>query len=285
MLEFALVFPCFMLCALLIIDFGQVSAMRAVVDEAISRSMTRAISIANFDVNQTGPPQLDAGELRYRRMQVARTLASVEGIRFLESVGQFNTDPDNLQTDVSGARLHDIVYEDSSVANGPATMVSKLMVLRPGECAQVPSLGITECNRETLGQGPTASLPAQSPAFLMERHPVKVFAYASVDSYTPFLFKAPIKVQAFGYRQSIPEAPFSAEISEEYGLDEVWANVPPAPLPPFGRPVLPEEPEGDCGTQEMWAQAIQRSRDQGKPYVPRLVGGSCKPCPIEGACL
>ena len=113
-----------------------------------------------------------------------------------------------------------VVYTDNAVANGPTTLTTKLMVLRPGECAQVPTLGITECNRETLGTAPTDPAPTQSPETLMERHPVKVVAYATLDSYVPFLFTAPVRIEAFAYRQPVPESQLAARVAAQYGLVE-----------------------------------------------------------------
>ena len=284
LLEFAIVFPLFAVLVLAIIDFGRASALRAVVDEAVSRTLTKAISVANLDVDQAGPPQLDTGDIRYQRMHVARQLAEQEGLRFLQSVGQLAIASDAMQSAGNGAKLFDVVYTDTRAAGGPVSMTTKLMVLRPGECASVPSLGITECNRETLGTAPTDPPPMGRMPNLIERHPVKVFAYAELDSYVPFMFSAPIKVEAFGYRQPIPESPFSAAISEQYGLNEVIAGAPTSQLP-LGKPVMPTPPPSSCDTPEEWAKAIEQSRLQSKPYVPTpQSGGGCRSCPLHGEC-
>lgn len=285
LLEFAIVFPLFAVLVLAIIDFGRASTLRAVVDEAVSQTLTVALSVPNLDVNQIGPPQLAADEVRYQRMQAARILSEDRGLGFLRSVGQLNVEPDNQQTGTTAARLHDLVYTDNLVANGPAEVRTKLMVLRPGECAEVPTLGVTECNRQTLGLSAADPTPSRPPEALMERHPIKVVAYATFDSYLPFFFDAPIRIEGFGYRQPIPEAPFSEPINQRFGINDPLAVSAPTPLQPLGRPVMPEADAEGCDTPEWWGQAIQRSRDQGKPYAPRLVGGICKPCPIDGACL
>jgi hypothetical protein len=278
LVEFAIAFPLFLLIVMLIIDFGRASALRAVVDEALGRTLKKAISVANLDVDQVTPVALTPTDLPYRRMQVARILSEEDGLAFIQSVGQLHTEPDAAQSTFNGAKLLDLEFSDSRVTGGPAVQTAKIMVLRPGECANVPSLGVTECNRETLGTGPTDPMPTQQMSLLMERHPIKIVAYAHLDSYVPWLFNAPIKIEAFGYRQPIPDGPFPEAVSQKYGLNEV-AAAPPGPLPPQGKPVMPTEPSPPCTIS--WERCVSTSRDLGGTWIPSNVpdaSGVCVCC-------
>ena len=274
MMEFAIVFPLFLLITMVIVDFGRASTLRSVVDEAISRTLKRAVSVANLDVEQDGPPQLASSDVQYRRLEVSKKLAAQEGLDFLASVDLLHLQDDSAQTSKRGAKLLDLTYTDTTVSGPPAQETAKLMVLRPGECATVPSTGGTECNRETLGTSSADPAPTQRMDLLMERHPIKVVAYAQIDSYVPFLFKAPLRIEAFGYRQAIPEGQFSNTVANQYGYVEVAAAAP-AVVPPLGKPILPPYASDGCDTPALWAAAISLSRLQITPLYPRSIAGFC----------
>ncbi len=265
LVEFALVFPWFLLFAMVILDFGRASALRGVLDEAVNRSLARAITVGNLDIDPTGLTQADDN---FERLHLARQKVAGEGMNFLNGVRLLHTANDASLSGAKGARVYDIQFTENRIADGPVTDTLKLMVLLPGECATLPTLSVTECNRQTLGTSPADPAPELTAELLMERHPIRVVAYATFDSYTPFLFRSPIRVEAYGYRQPIPQGPFAA--AEDPGLVGGNGNIIPPTQPPLvGSPVLPTEPIPVCKVG--WGANVEASKIPILPIVPAIL--------------
>lgn len=274
MLEFVLVFPLLMAFVIAVLDISHYLTVESLLDEAVHRSLDKAISVSNLDVNPNGA---DPGSYEMQRQIMARQRSSDAGQQFLDNTKVIKTGPiGDGQT--ARTRLMTGTITESRVVGTPLTSTAGVIVLLPGECALIEN-GETECNRETLGTSATAPAPVQKPAHLMERHPIKVVAVATLDRYMPFLIPKTIKVKAFGYRHAVPQGPFPA-----WEDPQLLAEGPPVPLagpePPLPAPEMPdEEPLATCVVS--WGRCLEETRkdSERRPFRPSNIptpDGSCK---------
>jgi hypothetical protein len=273
MLEFAIGIPIFFLLVFAIIDMSSYGAIRGVTDEALRRSLEVATTVPNLDHDAT---KLNNTSVEYRRLALARIKVSEAGEKFLTSLKLISLQPDG--DSVQQSRLLDLRFTEL-VRGQPIITTSKILVLRPGECLEVPQMnGQIECNRATLGTTAAELPPKQPMKFLLERHPIKVVAYVRFSGYTPFLFSAILRREAYAYRQPIPQGPFPAW--EDPGLaGGSQTYTPPPALPPIGEAELPTEPPRSCVPN--WHATITAAIDQKVAQNPVL---SAPNDPVTGFC-
>lgn len=239
MMQFAIAFPIFMMFLVIVIDVGRNSGMSNVIREGLALGMQQAKSVPNLDIDPRGLPSSDYW---YQRSKMARSMVEEETLRLIRGsygggTGEGENDPAPM--------LYDIHFIEDRISDGPDEQVYKVAVLLPGECVEVPAIGVTDCNRETLGTGPDDPYPMQPPKFVIKNHPVKMLAYAHFDSFTPWLFNRWQKFEQFGYRQPIPRTPFPSDIDPQ-PVDEMVAELNrPRSLPPLGKSRMPVEPESE----------------------------------------
>lgn len=235
MVHFAIVVPLLFLFALVIIDFSYTLTVESLLDEAVHRTVTQAVTVSNLDID---PTNKDLTDPEFRRFVQGRIQAIDLGTRFLDSTRMVYT-KNNPPASTDATRLLEISYSETRTTGTPPDIKEGIMILLPGECARVTETGETVCNRETLGSSNTDPAPQQPPAFLMETHPIKAFAIVNVDTYTPFLDGRKIRVQAYAYREPIPQGPFA------HDTEVTIENPPPAPTPvgtPGPTPPAPAAP-------------------------------------------
>lgn len=248
--QFAIVFPLFMLFIVVLIDFGRFSSLKGVVQEGVHRAVERSVTVPNLDIDPRG---MYSADVEYQRLKLAREKAAETGQGFISSVGLIYTKMDSELTGINGPQLLDIVFTEDRLSDTPEEIRGKVAILMPGECAFVPKLNHTECNRQTLGTTEGDPAPVEAPKRLIERHPVKAVAFATFDSFTPVLFNRPFKIEQYAYRQPIPQGPFPA--FEDPGLSGGYGSPPdPEDNQPLGAVELPDEPVPQCVPD--WGECI-----------------------------
>lgn len=262
MVEFALAFPVFMLLVVVIIDMGRITALGNVIREGLAIGLQRALSVPNLDVDPRGLASTDHD---YVRLQIAKDLTSTAGLRLIGGIQMIATGDDATHAASTGPKLFDIVFNETRITDGPIAKTYKVAVLLPGECVTVPSIGVTECNRETLGLSDTDPMPEQPPEQLIRKHPVKVVAFAQFDSYTPWLFNGWQKFEQYGYRQPIPRGPFRVGIDPQ-PANEMQAESEAVDQPPLGAAPVPEEEPQPCTPD--WNVCLERSMSLGESACP-----------------
>jgi len=266
MVEFAIAFPVFMMFVVVIIDLGRVSSLSSVIRESMATGIKTATSVANLDVDPRGVPKADYG---YMRSKIARKLVEDSALKLVAGLGGVSTESDAAIAAADTPKFYDIVITENRITDGPDATTYKIAVLLPGECATVPALGITECNRETLGTSNTDPFPAQPAEFLIKKHPVKLLAFAHFNSFTPWLFNNYHKFEQFGFRQPIPQGPFPTKIDPQ-PYSELKAAMEPGDTRPKGNAQLPGEDPKQCVPDWTFCikQSIAATTSQYKKQVP-----------------
>jgi hypothetical protein len=132
-----------------------------------------------------------------------------------------------------------------------------------------------------LGTTPSDPAPVEVPARLLDRHPVKVVAFATFDSFTPLLFSRPFKVVQFAYRQPIPQGPFPA--FEDPGLQGAVGSPPsPDDNEPLGAVELPDEPVPPCVPD--WGRCLTESAGTSNPVRKSVIPAHWLPAEPDGSC-
>lgn len=261
MVQFAIAFPIFMMFVVVIVDYSRITAASNLVREGLAYGIKQAKSVPNLDIDPRGVPSTDYW---YRRSKIAREIVEEEALALVRGTGQVSVEDDASTAGADGPKMYDLVFTENRISDGPDEETYKVAALLPGECVEVPSLGITECNRETLGTEPNDPFPLQPPEFLIEEHPVKVVAFVRFDTFTPWAFNQVRRFEQFGFRQPIPKTPFPTEIDPQpYG--ELPTGV--EDQEPLGDARTPEEEEPeDCVFD--WGKCTTQALDDGVPRCP-----------------
>lgn len=241
MLEFAITLPIFLVTIVAILDFTQVMTVQALLDEAASRTLIRATTVPNFDIN---PKSANPNAVEFKRLVKAREKSLATGMGFMNAVRLLHPEGSTEQTG-NMATLMNLRYTEDQQSGAAVDFTSGVMVLLPGDCAQVVSTSQVFCNRQTLGIADNATRPTGEPAVLMRNHPLRAIAVAQVNGYLPFWGNRLIMGEAFGYRQPIPQGPFPAFEDPELSA----ASGPPAaevPPPVLGAPEVEPPPAASC---------------------------------------
>lgn len=276
MLEFALVFPFLLMFVVGIIDVSSMFMAESLLDEAAHRTLDRATVVINLDVN---PIDADPTSYEFQRLLMARNKSNGTGVDFLSGVKVIDMSGDPAAAQ-GRTRLLPMRFVEDRVAGEPVTITSGIMTLIPGDCVTVLETGQVICNRESLGTTPDAPGPTQQPRLLMQKHPIKAVAVASFNGYLPFFWNKILIVEAYGYRQSIPQGPFPA-----WEDPQLLAEGPPLPLAepeePLPPPRMPEqEPFTTCVVD--WGRCLQAAQNDlplRRPFRPidsPLTDGTCR---------
>lgn len=264
MVQFALAFPIFMLFVIVIIDLGRITALSNVIREGLAIGLQQALSVPNLDVDPRG---LSSTDDDFVRLQIAKDLTSTAGLRLIGGLQMIATGDDATHAASTGPKLFDIVFSETRISDGPIDKTYKVAVLLPGDCVTVPAVGLTECNRDTLGIGDADPMPLLPPEELIRKHPVKIVAFAQFDAFTPWLFNGWQKFEQYGYRQPIPRGPFPVGIDPQ-PADEIQTEMEAADQEPLGAAALPEEEPKPCTPD--WLQCVSDSASSfdKKPLCP-----------------
>jgi hypothetical protein len=276
MVQFALAFPVFMVFVVVIIDLGRITALSNVIREGLAIGLQQALSVPNLDVDPRGLASTDDD---FVRLQIAKDLTSAAGLRLIGGLQMIATGDDATHAASTGPKLFDIVFSETRISDGPIDKTYKIAVLLPGECVTVPAIGLTECNRDTLGIGAADPMPQQPPEELIRKHPVKIIAFAQFDAFTPWLFNGWQRFEQYGYRQPIPRGPFAVGIDPQ-PADEIQAEMEAEDQEPLGAAPLPTEEPKPCTVD--WGKCIKKSANDGLglSYCPDNVEDPCSVSPV-----
>jgi hypothetical protein len=157
MLEFAVVTPVLLMTIIGIVDLTHWMTAKNLLTEATMRAAEKAAIMPNLDIDpEPGTTSLSPTSTEFQRLTLARDLANGAGTDFLAATS-------GLAAPGTGgprtAALIEMVYSEDRVSGAPVETRSTIMVLLPGDCADVPELAETICNKAQLGIADSAPRP------------------------------------------------------------------------------------------------------------------------------
>ncbi len=202
LVEFAVVFPIFVVAVLGIVDVARLFAIQAILNKGADEGLAVASTIANLNVDFPGR-RIDSSD--YVSFREARFRATDAAVRLPRDtlLGGFNSS--------ASAHLLEVRYADSGLRkNNPATpdptASTSAAVIRPGDSPSV----IYPDGSAVVIQHPSLPVIAAGTRLddLFEHHPIRVEVWASVTPLLPFIGPKILRGVATGFRERVPRGRF-----------------------------------------------------------------------------